>query len=145
MESTPVARGEWHHVGFTYDGSAKAAGVKIYIDGKQVATNVTNDTLQPGQTIRTDAPLLVGRREDTQPLRETRYEDLRLYTRALPAEEFARLPFEDVAAEIVAREPDPAKWSIDERFVVLNGWFLGSANEEAARLRGELMVVDARR
>ncbi|WP_052573025.1 DUF1553 domain-containing protein [Haloferula sp. BvORR071] len=143
VESAPFARGEWKHVGFTYDGSAKAAGVKLYVDGREVPLKVTNDTLQPGQTIRTDVPLHVGRREDTQPLRETRYQDLRLYTRTLSPEEFARLPYEDVASEILAKQPDPAKWSQDERFVVLNRWFLGSVNQEAARLRGELAQADA--
>jgi hypothetical protein len=143
VESPPFARGEWRHVGVTYDGSAKAAGVKLFVDGQPVPLTVNNDSLLPGQTIRTDAPLHVGRREDTQPLRETRYQDLRLYGRALSPEEFARVPFEDLAAEILARQPDPAKWTADERFVALERWFLGSAHPEAARLRAELARIDA--
>ncbi|RYD67419.1 MAG: DUF1553 domain-containing protein, partial [Verrucomicrobiaceae bacterium] len=143
VESDPFPRGVWRHVGFTYDGSAKAAGVKLYVDGKPATLRITNDTLQPGQSILTDARMHVGRREDEQPLRESRYQDLRLYGRALSPEEFGRLPFEDLAAEIIAREPDPAKWTTDERFVVLDSWFLRSAEPEAARLKGELARIDA--
>lgn len=142
VESEPFARGQWRHVGFTYDGSSKASGVTLYVDGKPVPLKITNDTLQPGQTIRTDARMHIGRREDEQPLRETRFQDLRLYARALSAEEFTRLPFEDVASQIIAREPDPAKWSEDEKFVVLDRWYLGSKNEEGQRLRGELERID---
>jgi hypothetical protein len=143
VESQPFPRGQWRHVGFTYDGSSKAAGVTLYVDGKPVPLKVTHDSLQPGQTIRTDARMHIGRREDEQPLRESRYQDLRLYGRALSPEEFTRLPFEDPAAEIIAREADPAKWSADERFVVLDRWYLGSMNEEAVRLREELARIDA--
>ena len=143
VESQPFPRGQWRHIGFTYDGSSKAAGVTLYVDGKPVPLKVTHDTLQPGQTIRTDARMHIGRREDEQPLRESRYQDFRLYGRALSPEEFRRLPFEDIAAEIVAREPDPAKWSADERFVVLDRWYLGSVDEEAARLREELAGIDS--
>lgn len=143
VETEPFSRGQWRHVGFTYDGSGKAAGVTIYIDGKPVPLKVTHDTLQPGQTIRTDARMHIGRREDEQPLRESRYQDFRLYGRALSPDEFGRLPYEDIAAEIVAREPDSAKWSDDERFVVLDRWYLGSVNQDAARLREQLAGIDA--
>jgi hypothetical protein len=143
VESEALPRGVWRHVGFTYDGSSKAAGVKLYLDGREVPLKITHDTLQPGQSIRTDARLHVGRREDEQPLRESRYQDLRLYGRLLSPEEIGRLPFEDVAAEIVARQPDPAKWTADERFVVLENWFLGGKLEEAVRLREELARIDA--
>jgi hypothetical protein len=143
VETEPFARGVWRHVGFTYDGSSKAAGVKLYIDGRETPLKVTHDTLQPGQTIRTDARMQVGRRDDEQPLRETRFQDLRLYQRALSGEEFARLPFEDVAAEIVARQPDPAKWGSDERFIVLDQWLLGTKHPTATALREELARIDA--
>ncbi len=143
VESEPFSRGQWRHVGFTYDGSSKASGVTLYVDGKPVPLKITHDSLQPGQTIRTDARMHVGRREDEQPLRESRYQDLRLYGRALSGEEFTRLPFEDLAAEIIAREPDPAKWSADERFVVLDRWFLGSKHEESIRLKEDLARIDA--
>jgi len=36
---------KWHHVAVTYDGSSKAAGLKIFLDGESVGTNVVHDSL----------------------------------------------------------------------------------------------------
>jgi len=35
----------WHFVGFTYDGSSRASGVRIYVDGTNATGAVTADTL----------------------------------------------------------------------------------------------------
>lgn len=133
---------EWMHVFLTYDGSAKAENVRIYINGQQVETEIKNDTLEPGLTTRTSAQAHLGRRDDESPKRETRFQDIRLYRRALTSDEVARLPFEDYAAEIVAREPEPARWTTDERFVVLERHLLGS-DPQTVGLREELSRLEA--
>ena len=46
VAQTPVKAGPWHHVFVTYDGSSKAAGVKLYVDGVVQEHNVANDSLQ---------------------------------------------------------------------------------------------------
>ena len=35
----------WHHVAVTYDGSSKAAGLNIYVDGKSVGNQIVQDSL----------------------------------------------------------------------------------------------------
>ena len=35
----------WHHVVVTYDGSSKAAGLKIFVDGKSVGNQIVHDSL----------------------------------------------------------------------------------------------------
>ncbi|MSU50851.1 MAG: DUF1553 domain-containing protein [Opitutus sp.] len=136
-------RDEWLHVLFTYDGSRKAAGVKIYINGKLAETEVKMDTLGAKDSIRTDAAMHLGRRDDFQPMRETRFQDVRFFRRALAAEEVARLPFEEVASEIVARQPDPAKWTTDESFVVADRFFLGEKDAAATALASAIAAHDA--
>lgn len=155
MVATPAARGiqvitknvyvrdEWTHVFFTYDGSRKAAGVKLYINGKPAEIEVRLDTLAARDTIRTPATTELGRRDDFQPMRETRYQDVRFYARALAPEEVARLPFEHIASEILARQPDPAKWTTDEKFVAVDRFFLGETDEEAKRLAAAVAAHDA--
>jgi len=143
VETVGIPRGEWIHAGFTYDGSSKAAGVQIYLNGKPVPMTVSNDTLQPGQTIRTDAPLQLGRRENLQLLRQCRFQDLRVYHRALSKEEFVRLSFEDPASEIVAASADPSTWSADQRFVVLDRFFLGEKDADAIKLAAEVNAANA--
>jgi mono/diheme cytochrome c family protein len=136
-------RDEWLHVFFTYDGSRQAAGVKIYVNGKPVETDARLDALAATDSIRTDATMHLGRRDDFEPMRETRFQDVRFYRRALAPEEIARLPFEDVAAEIVARQPDPAKWTTDERFVVVDKFFLGEADADTVKLAAAVAGHDA--
>jgi mono/diheme cytochrome c family protein len=127
-------RDEWLHVCFTYDGSRKAAGVKLYVNGKPVETEALLDTLGANDSIRTDAALHLGRRDDYAPLREARFQDVRFYRRALTGEEVVRLPYEDVASEIVARQPAVAKWTTEEKFVVVDRFFLGEKDAETVAL-----------
>jgi hypothetical protein len=104
--------GEWRHVFFTYDGSGRASGVKIFIDGNPAETLVASDTLR-GETIRTSAPMQLGwRSPDANPAKELRYQDLRLYGRSLRPDEARRLPFEDYVAEIAAK-PN-SQWTEDQ-------------------------------
>ncbi len=108
--------GEWKHLFFTYDGSGKASGVKIYVNGLPVATRVDCDALGH-KTIRTQAPMQLGwRYPDANPAQETRYQDLRLYGRALTAEEAKRLPFEDYVAEMTSKPA--SQWNEDQWHVV---------------------------
>jgi len=177
--------GEWHHVFFSYDGSRRAPGLRLFVNGRPVRVRVTSDTLDPRQPVLKPGPALryadaepfyagvvpeirlyrraqlesrlphrptittaaithLGRRDDDAPLREARYQDIRLYRRALAAAEIARLPFEDVAAEIVARQPDPAQWTDDEAFVVQDKFFLGQRSTEVSDLRAEIAKIDQR-
>ena len=44
----PTAKGpknEWHHVTVTYDGSTRASGLAIYVDGKLAKTEIHKDNL----------------------------------------------------------------------------------------------------
>ena len=46
----PVPAGEWLHVAFSYDGSSRADGLRLYLDGRPAATEVVRDRLT--RTIR---------------------------------------------------------------------------------------------
>ncbi len=137
-----LTRDEWVHVFVTYEGTRRANGVKIYLNGKLAETEVKLDTLGAKDSIRTDAAMHLGRRDDFNPMRETRFMDVRFYKRSLPAAEVARLPFEHVASEIVTRQPDPAKWSSDETFVVADRFYLGEKDAEAMSLASAVAAHD---
>jgi len=47
---------DWSHVMFTYDGSSKAAGINVYLNGRQESTTVVYDNLQ--NSIRNIDPFL---------------------------------------------------------------------------------------
>ncbi len=56
---TAIPVGQWAHVFATYNGSGKAAGVKLYINGKQQIVKVNQDNLGR-QSILNGNDLLVG-------------------------------------------------------------------------------------
>ena len=132
--------GQWDHLFFTYDGSGRAAGVKFYVNGTPVATKVVSDTLARN-SMRTAASLQLGRKSpDEQPARDTRYQDLRLYARALTAEEAKRLPFEDYVSEITSRPA--SQWDRDQWHAVTEFYF-ANVDEQAKALEGQVQQMDA--
>jgi hypothetical protein len=132
--------GEWRHIFFTYDGSGRAAGVKIFIGGNPAATEVESDTLH-GETIRTSAPMQLGwRSPDANPAKELRYQDVRLYGRALAPEEARRLPFEDYVAEF-ASKPE-SQWTEDQ-WHVASEFYLNNVDPTFRATYSQMHALDA--
>lgn len=57
-----IPKERWSHVVLTYDGSAKASGVHIFVNGVPQELDVVEDNLSG--TVETDAPLRVGQRSE---------------------------------------------------------------------------------
>jgi mono/diheme cytochrome c family protein len=132
--------GHWKHIFFTYDGSGKASGVKLYVNGAPVETKVVAETLAQS-TIRTPAPMQLGwRSPDSNPARETRYQDIRLYSRALTADEASRLPFEDYVAELTSKPS--VKWNTDELHAVSDFYFT-NVDPAARAIAAQINQLDA--
>lgn len=132
--------GAWKHVFFTYDGSGKASGIRIYINGKPVRTRVVSDTLA-GRTIQTSAPMQLGwRYPEANPAKETRYQDIRLYARSLTPEEASRLPFEDYVAELASTPT--AQWNEDQWHVV-SEFYLHSIDPSFRAIEGQIEQLNA--
>ncbi len=80
-----VPGNEWTHVAVSYDGSGKAAGVKVFYNGKPQETLVESDKLQ--SSIKTTVPFKIGQRHTSEPLSGVQLQELRIYKRSLdPAE-----------------------------------------------------------
>ncbi len=80
--------GDWNHIALTYDGSARAAGVRLFVNGKPSATDVVEDALDG--SIATNAPLRVGSKTLGKPF-SGGLDDLRLYHRALTPDQIEQL------------------------------------------------------
>ena len=80
--------GDWYHVTLTYDGSGKAAGLRLYVNGKPSEVDVVRDTL--AGSIRNDGALRVGSKDLGKPF-VGQIDDLRLYNRALTPEQIEDL------------------------------------------------------
>jgi hypothetical protein len=78
------AKDTWTHVLVTYDGSGKAAGVALYVNGKRAPLAVEADSLRG--TIATSQPLRLGKRSTAFAL-NGELADVRFYRRALTTKE----------------------------------------------------------
>ncbi len=90
---------QWLHVFATHDGSAKAAGVKLYVNGKLRDLDAPTNRLKG--TITNSEPLRIGSRNTQMPFTGS-IDDVRLYDRALTAEEIRQLVF-DSFVPMIAR------------------------------------------
>jgi len=79
-----IPQAQWSHVFITYDGSGKAEGVTMYINGKQVDKENEQNTLTG--SIRNDVHARIGRRVDSD-FFSGRVDDPVLYDRVLTADE----------------------------------------------------------
>ena len=118
---------DWAHVAVTYDGSGKAAGLRVYIGGLPAAVDVVKDSL--AGPIANDAPLQVGSAE-LGPAFVGTIDDLRLYNRALTAEQVEQLavhyPMRVVLSGVIGRR---SKEAVAE----LRDYFLTHAAPDAMR------------
>jgi hypothetical protein len=91
--------GTWYHATLTYDGSGRASGLRLYVDGKVFETDVVRDALTG--SIATDAPLRLGSKALGPPY-VGQIDDLRLYHRVLTPDEIGQLAIHHVPRVIVS-------------------------------------------
>jgi Protein of unknown function (DUF1553)/Protein of unknown function (DUF1549)/Planctomycete cytochrome C/Concanavalin A-like lectin/glucanases superfamily len=131
--------GAWKHIFFTYDGSRRASGIKIFVNGSAIATRVVSDNLGRA-TIRTQAPMQLGwRNPEEHPAKDARYQDIRLYARALGPDEVERLPFEDYAADIASHPA--SQWTADQ-WHVMSEFYLNHVDPSYQAIQGKIAPLD---
>lgn len=74
---------------FTYDGSGKAAGLKLYVNGLLAKTSIKIDTLKG--SILSGTPFSIGRRSRTSTPFAGRIDDVRVYNRELTGNDVTAL------------------------------------------------------
>jgi hypothetical protein len=84
-----VRPGVWQHVYVTYDGSSKAQGVKMFIDGVEQEMKIEANALKG--SIKTQTPTRIGQRSHVQIFHEGSVQDVRIYDRKLAPTEIQAL------------------------------------------------------
>ena len=74
---------------FTYDGSGKAAGLNMFVNGVLAKTSIKLDSLKG--SIQSGTPFSIGRRSGSSNRFAGRIDDVRVYERELNGEEVAQL------------------------------------------------------
>jgi hypothetical protein len=124
---TPLAAGQWIHVAITYDGSGRAAGVRIYLNGRPAALDVVRDCLVKNLEVGGNG-LTFGQRFRSTGLKDGRIDELRIYGRVLAPVEVAHIyDGKALADALVHHEAE-----------TLRPYYLEAVDAEAARAHLEL-------
>ncbi len=114
----PASSKKWHHLVVSHDGTRRAEGVRVFIDGLPAATKTMNDTLK-GPTA-TSEPLRIGRRDANLGF-YGQLDELRLLQRPVTAQE-AESWFWSERLRGIAATPAAKRSTADT--TLLQDWFV---------------------
>ena len=129
---------KWTHVFVTYDGKGKAAGTKIYINGKVQEHNIEADGLN--DTIQTPKTFRIGRRFNTSQANNIEIDEVRLYGRELIAADINAVSGSDPIAPLLAITPD--KRTPKQTEALLNH-YLNNIDQAHQKLAAEKRTAEA--
>jgi hypothetical protein len=135
----------WQHVFVTYDGSGKAEGFKIFVDGKEAKLRFDANTLK--STTVTQTPMLVGSRKKSLALTASSLQDIRIYDRKLAPADVRRLALEEKARTLLGKPAKDRKpKEKDELFEVTaeGDAEIAAANAKAGALEAEQKAIKER-
>lgn len=95
----PIAAADWEHVTVTYDGSSRAAGLRLYLNGRELQTTILRDKIQKSAAIATygSGAFTLGERFRDRGFKDGEFDELRLFARALTPYEISLLHKEATA------------------------------------------------
>ncbi|RPI81989.1 MAG: DUF1549 domain-containing protein, partial [Planctomycetaceae bacterium] len=132
VKSTRPIVSEWQHVAVTYDGSGRAEGLRMYINGEPDVTQVEVNQLQG--TIRTSQPFRIGRRSDSLGFHGS-IDEVCIFNRALSPEEISTWETGEAIRAILRLGPTERTATQSERLL---RFFLHQNHPEWAKLRQSL-------
>ncbi|MCC6369144.1 MAG: DUF1553 domain-containing protein [Bryobacterales bacterium] len=133
-----VVQSEWTQVVVSYDGSGKASGVRVYLDGAPAELNVVADKLSG--TVGNSAPWSTGNKAIDKPLR-SQLDDVRFYNRVLEADEARQLAV-DAPVRGILNGPE-GKWSKEQKERVHDYYLTYAAPQEERKAWAELKDLRA--
>ncbi len=151
-----LPKDEWHHVAITYDGSTKAVGLEIYVDGKLTETEIHKDNLYKNITGGGGDTIVIGQRFRDVGFAGGLVDDFRVFKRELTGGEVAQVYDGESLAKLLAKPTDALGQAERD---TLREYFLATANKshdaQLAKLRasresvtklldgkGEIMVME---
>jgi len=139
-----IRPGVWQHVFVTYDGSGKAQGVKMYIDGVDTELKIDANALKG--TIKTTTPTRIGQRSHVQIFHEGSVQDVRIYERKLAPAEVMTISKVGPLREMLAssKRGPKQKDALFEHYLVTRHAGYQAANGLNAKLEAEQNVIKAR-
>ncbi|RYD35544.1 MAG: DUF1549 domain-containing protein, partial [Verrucomicrobiaceae bacterium] len=131
-EKLPV--GEWTHVVVTYDGSSKAGGMRIDLNGKPAATKVVRDNLS--RDFRSSGTISFAARGRDFGLRNGALDDIRIHTRAITPIESAQIVDGSSLGGLLAK----TSFSPEET-AALRAYYFSAIHPQAREGAGKLLAA----
>jgi hypothetical protein len=101
----PVPVGEWIHVTLTYDGSSRADGLQLYVNGRLADCDVVRDNLYKNITGGGANKLTIGQRFRDKGFKNGLVDEFRVFNRGLTAVEAAHVHDGQALEAVLAAEP----------------------------------------
>jgi len=132
-----VPREQWLQFTFTYDGSGKASGLKLYQDGKELEMKTTMDQLAKDILLDyKDQPgLQVGAWDRGYGLKDGKVDDIMVYNRTLTEFEVQVIAGQSKWSAMTSKDPQQLS---DEEKSHLRKYYLANVNPTLLRLQQEL-------
>jgi hypothetical protein len=135
----PIPVNQWTHLFMTYDGSSKAKGITLYVNGKPAELEITHDALT--DSIQTTVPLRIGRRSTAAPFKGM-IEAIRIYRRQVSADEVRQIADFDTLRQILAITEEKRT---PEQRTRLTTYYLSTQDEPYRRLSADLAADQSAR
>jgi hypothetical protein len=103
----PVPVNEWTHVVVSYDGSSRAAGLKVFLNGNEAPLEIVRDQLT--KNCGSASAFTFGERVRDNGLRGGAVDDIRIFTRPISGLEANALYQNKPLGEIIASAPRDAR------------------------------------
>jgi hypothetical protein len=87
----PIPVGQWKHVTVTYDGSSRAAGLKLFVDGKLAEVEIVRDNLYKNISGGGGDNIAIGERFRDRGFKGGTVDEFRVFNRQLTALEVNRV------------------------------------------------------
>ena len=129
--------GEWQHVFVTYDGSSKADGVKIYVNGEEQKWVIEQNALT--KTTKTAKTLLIGSRHPGSRLKGE-IDEVAMFARKLEPAEVGQLAGQSPINDLLNIAADKRT---DEQTEALRKHFLGTQHGEYISTNKEIQKLVA--
>lgn len=139
---TRLTPNQWHHIALTYDGSSKASGVKLFLDGKETKAKVIADNLQKSllygdqEKRRFYAPFMIGKDPESGTIKDVVVDEFIAYQRQLSAVEVRELSGQQAAIGSLLKVPSPQRTSLQKE--ELFEYYLLNHDKQYARQLSEI-------
>jgi len=134
-----IAPNQWHHLTLTYDGSKKAAGANLYIDGKPVKFDIPNNNLTG--RLETDKPFHLGLREKSLPFTGS-IDELRIFDGVLSAVDIESLAQVQVPEPKLTWVRNPLGELSEDQRNLAKSWTREKIDPEHGQLQSQVVELE---